>query len=224
MGRSVRAAWAIYRKDLRVELRTRETVGSVLVFAVVTAFIFNFAFDPSPQVLGLVAPGIVWVAYVFTGMLGLNRSFQLERDRSTLELLLLAPAGREAIYWGKLAGALTVMLVVEALMAPVFLFLYDLSLFSPLLAATAVLATVGFAAVGTLFAAIAVHTRSREVLLPVLFLPLAMPVIVGAVGATTALLAGGGLAQVNPWFQLMAAFDVATLVVSSWAFEHVLEE
>ena len=220
----LRAALAIYRKDLRVEARTRETISGVLVFALVVAFIFKFTFDPAPRVVALIGPGMVWVAYVFAGIVGMSRTFVLERERGTLEALLLAPVPREAIYLGKLAGAFTIMIVVEAAMLPVFVVLHDLSFFSLPFVATAVLATLGLAAVGTLFSAIAVHTRARELLLPVLFLPVALPIIIAAVASTSLLLEGGGWRAVEEWLRLMLAFDIAFLVLSSWAFEFVLEE
>jgi heme exporter protein B len=220
----LRAALAIYGKDMRVEARTKETVTSVLVFAVIVAFIFGFAFDPTPRIIGIVGPGIVWVAFLFTGILGMNRTFALERDRGTLEGLLLAPVGRDALFAGKFASTATVMLVVEALMLPVFLVLFDLSLFSGWFVLTAVAATIGFASVGTLFAAIAANTRAREVLLPLLFLPVVLPVVIGAVSGSTAALDGEGWGGTGRWLQFMAAFDVVFLVLSSWAFEHVVEE
>ena len=215
---------AIYRKDVTVEARTRETISGVLVFALAVAFVFKFTFDPAPRVVALIGPGIVWVAYVFAGIVGMSRTFVLERDRGTLEALLLAPVPREAIYLGKLAGAFTLMLVVEAAMLPVFLVLHDLSFLSLPFAVTAVLATLGLAAVGTLFSAIAVHTRARELLLPLLFLPVALPIIIAAVASTSLLLQGGGWREVGEWLRLMLAFDIAFLVLSSWAFEFVLEE
>ena len=220
----MRAALAIYRKDVTVEARTKETFFGVLVFALVVAFIFKFTFDPAPQVVALIGPGIAWVAYVFAGIVGMGRTFVLERDRGTLEGLLLAPVPREAIYLGKLAGAFTLMIVVEAVMLPVFVVLHDLSFLSLPFVATAVLATVGLAAVGTLFSAIAVHTRARELLLPLLFLPVTLPVIIAAVSSTSLLLGGGGWQDVGEWLRLMLAFDIAFLVLSSWAFEFVLEE
>ena len=220
----MRAALAIYRKDVTVEARTKETFLGVLVFALVVAFIFKFAFDPAPQVVALIGPCIAWVAYVFAGIVGMGRTFVLERERGTLEALLLAPVPREAIYLGKLAGAFTLMIVVEAAMLPVFVVLHDLSFLSLPFAATAVLATLGLAAVGTLFSAIAVHTRARELLLPLLFLPVTLPVIIAAVSSTSLLLEGGGWRDVGEWLRLMLAFDFAFLVLSSWAFEFVLEE
>jgi len=218
------AALAVYLKDVRLEARSKETVGAVLIFALLVAFIFNFAFDATPDVVAIVGPGIVWVAYVFTGILGLNRTFALERDRGTLDGLMLAPVGREAIYLGKLLSAISVMLVVEILMVPVFLVLYEISLLDLRFALAALLATIGFAAVGTLFSAIAVHTRAREVLLPLLFLPVVLPVIMAAVAVTASVLDRDGWSAVTSWLQLMVAFDIVFLVVSSWAFEFVLEE
>ena len=219
-----RAALAVFAKDIRLEARTKETVGSILVFAVIVAFIFGFAFDPSPRIIAVVGPGIVWVAYLFTGILGMNRTFALERDRGTLEGLLLAPVGREAIFAGKMASTASIMLVVEALMVPVFLVLFDLSLFDVWFVLTAVATTIGFAAVGTLFAAIAAHTRAREVLLPLLFLPVVLPIVIAAVTSASASLDGEGWSGVGKWLQFIVAFDVVFLVLSSWAFEFVLEE
>ena len=224
MSTYLRAALTIYWKDVTVEARTKETVLGVLVFALVVTFIFKFTFDPAPQVVALIGPGIAWVAYVFAGIVGMGRTFVLERERGTLEALLLAPVPREAIYLGKLAGAFTLMIVVEAAMLPVFVVLHDLSFLSLPFAATAVLATLGLAAVGTLFSAIAVQTRARELLLPLLFLPVTLPIIIAAVSSTSLLLKGGGWQDVGEWLRLMLAFDIAFLVLSSWAFEFVLEE
>ena len=219
-----RVALAIYAKDLRLEVRTKETVGTVLVFSLLVVFIFNFALDPSPRIMSLVGPGIVWVAYTFAGTLSLNRSLILEKDQGTLDGLRLAPVGRDAVYAGKLLATFTVMLVIEALMVPVFLLFYDFSLFSIWFGVIAVLATLGFAAVGTVFSAIAVHTPAREVMLPLLFLPVVLPVIIGAVATTGEVLEGGGWNEIRRWVQLLLAFDVLFLVVSSLAFEYVLEE
>ena len=210
----LRGALAIYAKDVRLEARTKETISAVLAFAIIIAFIFGFAFDPSPTIVAVVGPGIVWVAYVFTGILGMNRTFALERDRGTLEGLMLAPVGREAIFAGKLFGTIAIMLLVEAMMLPVFLILFDLSLLSGWFALIALLATVGFAAVGTLFSAIAVHTRAREVMLPILFLPVALPVIIAAVSSTSEALNGGGWSEINRWLQLIIAFDLVFLMLS----------
>lgn len=218
------AALAIYAKDLRLELRTKETVSTILVFSLLVAFIFNFAFDPTPGTIALVGPGIVWVAYTFTSILGLNRGLTVEKDQGTLDGLLLAPVGRDAIYAGKVMGAFTIMLVVEALMMPVFLVFFDLSLWNVWFILIAVLATVGFAAVGTVFSAIAVNTRAREVMLPLLFLPTVLPIVIAAVATTGSAIDGDGWSEVSQWVGLLLAFDAVFLVVSSLTFEHVLEE
>jgi len=224
MKRSMLAALTVYRKDMVVELRTRETLTSVMAFALVVTFVFNFTFEPNPRITAAVAPGVVWVAYLFTGMLGLNRTFILERDRATLDGLLMAPVGRESIFWGKLAGAFTIMLVVQIAMLPLFLILYNISLFEPWFALIVVVANIGFAAVGTLFSAISVHTRAREALLPLLLIPISLPLLIGAVSASKLVLDQDGWSDISDWIMLMAAFDAVFLVLSSWAFEFVFEE
>ncbi len=224
MRAGLRAALAVYAKDVRIEARTRETLGATLAFAFVAAFIFTFAFDPSPRTLAAVGPGIVWVAYIFTAMLGMNRTFLLEVERGTLDGLRLAPAPPEAIYFGKFFGLLTLLIVTEALLAPAFLVLYGLSLLNVWFAAVAAAATVGVAAVGTLLSAIAAHARAREALLPLLFIPLSLPLLIGAVSGTAAALDGEGWSGAGRWLQLILAFDAALIVVSSWAFAFVLEE
>ena len=224
MSEFLRTAIAIYAKDLRLEARTRESIVAVLVFALLSAFIFQFAFDPNPRVVATVGPGIVWVAYLFAGILGLGRTFVLERDGGTLDGLVLAPVSREAIYTGKVLGAFTLMAVVEALMLPVFVVLYDLPVINPWFASMTLLATLGFAAVGTIFSAIAVHTRAREVLLPLLFLPVVLPVVVAAVASSSSIFQGEGWSDFGRWFQLLLVFDTLFLVISSLAFEYVLED
>ena len=224
MSDYLRAAGAIYTKDLRLEARTKETISSVLAFAIIVAFIFGFAFDPSVSTIAVVGPGIVWVAYVFTGILGMNRTFALERDRGTLEGLLLAPVGREAIYAGKLASTTTIMLTVEILLLPVFLLLFDLDLFNIWFVMITIVTTIGFGAVGTLFSALAAHTRAREVLLPLLFLPVTLPIVIGAVTASAAAMNGNGWDGIGNWFQFIVAFDAVFLMLSSWTFAFILEE
>ena len=189
-----------------------------------TVLIFNFAFDPTPAVVTLVVPGILWVAFTFAGMLGFNRSFILEKDKGSLDGLLLCPVSRDVIYLGKLMGTFLFMVVVVALLLPVFAVIYNFSLFIPELLLIAAMATLGFAAVGTLFSAVAVNTRSREILLPLLLLPVAVPVIIAAVEATAAILDGASLGELGRWWQLLLAFDVIFLIISAFLFGAVLEE
>lgn len=211
-------------KDILLEIRTKEIVSSALLFAFLVVIIFNFAFDPSPAVVALVVPGILWVAFTFAGVLGINRSFILEKDKGNMDGLLLCPVSRDVIYAGKMVGIFLFMLVVEMLLLPVFAALYGFPLFIPELLLIVVLATLGFAAVGTLFSAMAVNTRSRETMLPLLLLPITIPVIIAAVESTSTILSGDTQGQLGRWWQILLAFDVIFLVISSLLFGSVLEE
>jgi heme exporter protein B len=214
------------RKDVTVELRARERVNAMLFFAALVLFIFNFALGPDREKLREVAPGLLWLAFLFTGMLGLARSFQAERENDCFEELLLTPGDRESIYFGKLAGNVLFMLMAEAMILPLFGILYNLDIWAqlPSLALVAVLGTVGFSTIGTLLAAMTAHLRAREVMLPLLLFPLTVPVILGSVRATEAILSGAGLGEVSHWLKLLAGFDVIFLVACPLAFEFVLEE
>jgi heme exporter protein B len=215
---------AIFWKDILTELRTKEVITSVLVFALLVLVIFNFAFGTQADTMELVAPGILWVALTFGGVLGLNRIFAVEKENSRLEGLMLCPVDRAVIYWGKLAGSFTFMLAIAIVITPIFLALFNLPLFLPRLLLIIVLATLGFAAVGTLFSALAINTRARDIMLPILFLPVVVPVIVAAVKATIPVLAGDPWADMLTWLQIMIAFDIIYLVIASLVFEFVVEE
>jgi heme exporter protein B len=226
VGEVLRRTWAMTRKDVTVELRARERVNAMLFFAALVLFIFNFALGPDREKLREVAPGLLWLAFLFTGMLGLARSFQAERENDCFEELLLTPGDRESIYFGKLAGNVLFMVMAEALILPLFGILYNLDIWAelPSLALVALLGTVGFSTIGTLLAAMTAHLRAREVMLPLLLFPLTVPVILGSVRATEAILSGAGLGEASHWLKLLAGFDVIFLVVCPLAFEFVLEE
>ena len=217
-----RAALALLWKDVLLELRSKDIVVSVLVFALLVVVIFNFAIDPTPHMVAVVAPGILWVAFTFGGVLGLSRSFALEKEGGGFQGLMLAPVGRDAIYFGKMLANFLFMLVVEALVFPVFAALFNLSPAMPELIPVALLSTLGIAAVGTVFSAMAVNTRSREIMLPLLFLPVVLPVVVAAVEATGAIIGGAG--ETTRWIPLLAVFDVIFLVICPAAFSLVVEE
>jgi heme exporter protein B len=222
----MRRTWAMTWKDVTVELRARERVNAMLFFAALVLFIFNFALGPDLGRLREVAPGLLWLAFLFTGMLGLGRSFQAERENECFEELLLTPGDRESIYLGKLLGNIVFMLMAEAVILPLFGILYNMDIWShlPGLALVALLGTVGFSTIGTLLAAMTAHLRAREVMLPLLLFPLTVPVILGSVRATDALLGGAGLGEVTHWLKLLIGFDVVFLVACPLAFEFVLEE
>jgi heme exporter protein B len=215
---------AIFWKDILTELRTKETFTSVLVFSLLVLVVFNFALGIGEGTKDLTAPGILWVAITFGGVLGFNRTFATEKENLRLEGLMLCPADRAVIYWGKLSASFVFVLLVAFIVTPIFLVLFDLPLFLPRLALIIVLAILGFAAVGTLFAAMAVNTRARDIMLPILFLPVAVPVIVAAVKATALVIAASPWGEMMVWLQIMIAFDIVYLVAATLVFEFVIEE
>ena len=224
MNKAFIKIFAIFWKDLLNELRTKEIIISVLVFVLLVVVIFNFAFDTGIDQSDTVASGILWVALTFGGVIGFNRTFAVEKENSRLEGLMLCPVDRAVIYWGKFVGIFTFMLVIAVVITPIFLALFNLPLFLPRLALIIILALLGFSAVGTLFSALAVNTRSRDIMLPVLFLPVVVPVIVAAVKATGPVLADMPWGEISTWLQILVAFDIIYLVVATLVFEFVIEE
>jgi heme exporter protein B len=186
--------------------------------------VFNFAFQLRVPDMKMVAPGIVWVAVTFAGTLGLNRAFVIELDKGSLAGLMLAPMDRSVIYFGKVAGNLLFILVVEAILLPLVMLFFNLSLLSGMHLLVLLLGTIGFAVVGTLFSAIAVNTRAREVLLPILLFPVLVPVLVTGANMTGKLLDGFGLAEILPGLQLVVFYDVLFAVVAYLTFDYVVEE
>jgi heme exporter protein B len=212
-------------KDLLVERRSKETLNALLFFALALLFVFQFALGPDRERLAAVLPGLLWLAFILSGVLGLGRVFLVERENDCWEGLLLAPGDKSAIYLGKLAGGLGLMLVVEAIVLALFVLFFnvDLGPALPGLALVIVLGTVGFTAVGTLFAAMTAQARARELLFPVLLLPVLVPVLLATVKATEALLAGEPLGDVAHWLQLLVAADVVYLVTGLLTFDFILE-
>lgn len=217
--------WAIAAKDLRAELRTKQMSSAMLIFAFLVIVIFAFAFDPTRQNLSFILPGVIWVAFLFAALLGLNRSFVGERVNDCLHGLMLAPVDRSAIYFGKVLANLVFTLVVEAVALPLFFVLFNYSLQGSwtMLLGIVALGTFGFIAVGTFLAALAANTRTSEILLPVILFPVAVPVVIGAVQATRAVLGGAPLADFLPWFGVLGVYGVVFLAVPFLLFEYVLE-
>jgi len=216
--------WAIVWKDIVGELRTRDIFSSMFVFALLAILIFQFAFDLRVDNVRVVAPGVLWVTIAFSGVLGLNRSFVLESDKGCLEGLLLTPVDRSAIYFGKMLGNVIFMVVMEAAVLPVFMILFNLPLWHPGILAVIVLGTLGFSAVGTLLSAMAVNTRAREVMLPILLFPIVVPVLIAGVRMTAGFLDGTPLSEMRNWAQLLVGFDVIFLAVALMTFDYVVEE
>ena len=221
----MRGALAILLKDVRIEWRTRESVASVFVLGVLLLVVFSVAHDPEPAAAPALAPAVLWVTFVFTGLLGVQRGFLLERENDCLAGLLSAPLDPASIYAGKLAANVVLLGVMQAIVVPlVGLFLHlDLLPVLPGLALVLLLGNLGFAALATLFAAIAVRTRAREVMLPLLLLPLLVPLLIGSVEATRAVLAEG-LSAAREGVAVLVAFDVVFTVAGWLLFAYVVRD
>lgn len=223
---TLKVIWAIFVKDIKVEWRSRETLASMSLFGLLIVFLFNFAFEPAREESLRLLPGLLWISFAFAGILGFNRSFAGERENQCLEGLSLAPVDPGAIYLGKVLANLFFLIVAEAVVVFAtslwynFSFLPSLRWFSCVL----FLGTLGYVAVGTIFAAVAANTRMREVMLPVLQFPVAVPVFVGAIEATNGALKGDAPGDYASWVKLLAGFSVVFLVLSFLLFEYVLEE
>ncbi|HEY70431.1 MAG TPA: cytochrome C biogenesis protein [Anaerolineae bacterium] len=224
MRRYFRAISAIVWKDLAAELRSRELMSAMLVFALLVILIFNFALELSVRSVETVTSGVLWVTFVFAGTLGLGRSMAIEKDRGCLDGLLLVPVDRSALYFGKLLGNLIFMLVVEAIVLPLYSLLFSVNLFDPRLLLVILLGSVGYSAVGTLLASMAVQTRTRDMLLPILLFPIVLPVVVAAVKASNAIQQSLEMATIWPWLNLLIAFDVIFVAAAFMLFDFVVEE
>jgi heme exporter protein B len=222
----LRAIWAVVWKDLSAELRSRELISAMLVFALLVILIFNFALDldPATRREPTITAGVLWVIFVFAGTLGLNRSMAVEKDRGCMDGLLLAPVDRSSIYFGKALGNLVFMLMVEIIVLPIYSLLYNVNLFNPGLLMVILLGSVGYVAVGTLLAAMAVQARTRDILLPILLFPVVLPVILAAVKASTGYLEGSEMELIRPWLNLLIVYDIIFSAVAFMVFDYVVEE
>jgi heme exporter protein B len=212
-------------KDLISEVRSRETLSSMFFFALIVILVFSFSFSMDQQAARELIAGIMWVAFAFTGMIGLGKSFAAELQNDCLEQLQISPTSKGAVYLGKLTANLLFMLVVEVILFPMFVMFFNLDVVEelPLLLLIFAMATLGLSTVGTLFSAMTVQIRAREVMLPILLLPLAVPVMISAVEATRGALNGDPVALYGNWLQLLAVFDIVFTVLSFWAFEWILD-
>ena len=225
--RFVAAAWLVTRKDLLIEFRSREIVYTTLFFAVSCLLVFAFGFVRDGRAVEDAAAGILWVAIAFSGTLALGRAFERERQNETLRGLLMAPIPRAALYVGKLIGIVMLLVAVEIVIVPMAGIMFQAPMLDhPLMLAALVLAgPIGFAGIGTLFAAMLVRTRSRDVLLPILLYPVTVPVMIAGVRGTAALLAEEpSLAMARLWLSMLILFDVLFVTLALWTFEVVMTE
>jgi heme exporter protein B len=221
----VRRAWMVAWKDVLSERRSKESLNALVFFSLLLLFVFQFALGPERARVEAALPGLLWLAFILAGLLAFGRAFLVERENDCWEGLVLSPGDKSAIYLGKLAGNVLVMIVVEVVLLVLFavFFSLDFTQALPALAAVLALGTLGLAAVGTLFGAITAQVRAREVLLPVLLLPAVVPVLLGSVSATQTVLSGQPLGEAAQWLKLLAAADIVYLVVGVLTFEFVLE-
>ena len=223
----LRAVWLIVRKDLTVEVRSRELAYTTLFFALSCVLVFAFSLVQEGRAAEGVGAGVLWMTIMFAGNLALGRTFERERQSETLRALMLVPAPRPAVYLGKLAGIVLLLALTEAILVPLVALLFQARLLAHPFWLIAILATgtIGFAAVGTLFAAMLIRARSRDVLLPVLLYPVTVPVIIAGVRGTAALLQpelDGGI--VRFWVALLVCFDVVFVTLALWTFEPVMTD
>jgi heme exporter protein B len=220
------AAWLVARKDLAIEFRTRTAFFSAMVFALLGLTIFYFAWDATAVAAIDLAPGVLWVIFTFSGLLGLQRSFGIEQADKAMDALLSAPVDREAIYLGKALANIVFVAGVQVVALPAVGLFYNVPLgaIALPLAGLALVAAIGIVAVGTLFSAMAVNTRLAELLLPMLSLPFFLPVVMAAAQTTARLLAGRPASEAWPWLRILLAFDLVFVVACTLAFPFTVEE
>ncbi len=217
---------AIINKDLLHELKSREIVVSMLLFSVLTVVVFSFIFEPGSEFKNEVAGGILWMSFVFAGILGLNKSMMSEITGGNFSALLLAPVDRSAIFFGKAASNFLFITLVEIFTIPLFMVLYNVNIFANgfMPAVIFVLGTYGFSILGTLFSIISVNTRTREVMLPLLLLPVIVPVILASVQALNVYILGHDPADADKWLKLLGSFDIIFTVVVFAVFDFIVED
>ena len=225
MSAYARRAWIVVWKDILTERRSKESLNALVFFSLLLLFVFQFTLGPERARVEAALPGLLWLGFILSGLLAFGRTFLIERENDCWEGLVLTPGDKSAIYLGKLAANVLVMIVVEVVLLVLFavFFAIDFTAFLPGLAAVLALGTLGLASLGTLFGAVTAQMRARELLFPVLLLPAVVPVLLASVSATGTVLAGEPLADAAAWLKLLAAADLVYLVVGALTFEFVLE-
>ena len=224
MKKFFNAVLAIFWKDLLAERRTREILGTMLVFALTVILVFVFAFDLSVDMRSKAAPGVIWVTLCFAGTISLNRSMSLEKDREGFDGLLLAPIDRTAIFFGKALVNWVYMLITAIIIVPVYALFNNVNLFSPEFIGVIVLGTLGYILTGTLLSSLSLQLRARDMLLPVLLFPVLIPLLLSAVRASTILLQGGIEGELSTWIMLLAGYDLLFTAVGLLVFDKIIEE
>jgi heme exporter protein B len=222
----LKQAWTLAWKDIVTELRTREMLLSMFLFGFLVVLIFNFGIEPGIRDENLVKPGVLWAAFTFAAILGLNRSFASEKENDCLQGLLLCPVDRAVIYLGKFIGNFVFLLSMGLIVFLFFSVLYNVDVAAVILplGLILVLGTVGFCAVGTLFSALSVGLRARDVMLAILLFPIMVPVVLSAAKSSGAVLDGKGLTGSGGWLVLLVVYDVVFIAISIMTFDYVVED
>lgn len=222
----IRKLWAIVWKDLLSEFRTKEMILSMCLFSFLVLIIFSFALGTQVMNLKTIVPGILWVVFIFAGLMGLGRCFGVERDRGTLPGLLLCPLSPWGIYLAKMIGTFIFTVIMEIFTLAIFMILFNLNLLPVLIPLGIIifLGTLGFSTIGTLFSAMSAATRSRDTILSILVFPITVPMLIAAVKATEIILAGKAMQEVYPSLKLLIAFDMVFLLIAYLTFAFIIEE
>lgn len=215
---------AITRKDLRAEIRGRELVSAMILFAVLAVTIFSFALELDREARENTVSGVLWVAIIFAGMLGLSRSMAVEKDKGSLDALLIAPVNRSAIFYGKMLANFLFTLIIGVILLFLLTVLFNIVLLKPLIFVVLLLGVFGFTAAGTLLASISAYARARETLLPIMLLPVVLPIMLSAVKGSNAILTNQGMDEWLPWLQMLALVDLAFLLGTFFLFDYIVEE
>ncbi|MBP8998136.1 MAG: heme exporter protein CcmB [Anaerolineaceae bacterium] len=216
--------FSIFWKDLLAERRTREILGTMLVFALTVILIFVFAFDLSVEMRSKAAPGVIWVTLCFAGTISLNRTMSLEKDREGFDALLLAPVDRTAIFFGKALVNWIYLLITAAILLPVYALFNNVNLFNGGVAGVVLLGTLGYILTGTLLSTLSLQLRTRDMLLPVLLFPVLIPLLLAVVRASTILLQGGIEGELSTWLLLLAGYDLIFMALGIIIFDKIIEE
>ena len=220
-----KALFTIVKKDVLMEMRTKEVVNASLVFAILLVIVFSFIMEPGSEVEKKIAGGIFWMAVTFSGILGLNKTMMSELEGGNFEALMLAPVDKSAIFFGKVISNMLVLILLEIILIPLFLVFYSINIVShPLMIAVIFLATYGYALVGTLFSMISVRTNSREIMLPLLLLPIMIPILIAAILSTNIFISGSDIAYSYNWIKLTAVFDIIFTAVIFGIFSAIIDE
>jgi len=222
----MKAIISIIRKDIISEFRSRDMFVSMFTFSLIIIFVFNLILDLSSNIKNIVSPVVLWITFLFSGSIGLSRSFAMEKESDAIKGLLLAPIDRSLIYIGKFLSNLTFLLIIEIITIPIFviIFNYDFNLSLLSLLLVIFIGTIGFSAVGTLFSAMSLNTRLREVLLPILYFPVIIPVLINSINITASILSGSSLSENGSSLQILIAFDIIFLAAGILLYEYIIEE